>query len=389
MSDEHEHVEGCCETEWTEAQQDEMRLALAQALGEIEAATATELLEAAIGLPIRGRIRPTVLLGTLNGRLPSSLLAAIDSRGGQGLVILGRCWRAMRAACLAETGIDLWYTGVYRTFQRQIDLLLSRTTIVPDPRAPWKRYWDGTPYGHHKGYYYADNGGSGPYPAMVAKPGESNHGDGASIDMALRILGLAAPQPLTSASLNWLVRNAERFNLTWESQSEPWHVTLIDGNNVPPAVLAYEQDNPNPPDPPKPPIPKEDDEMKLYVVGKDYYERQNGMWVHVQDGNYVAWYVANEATLGKPVPVDAKYVTAANTVEARQIAYPPVTPPTNVDDLPTNAEMQAAFSALSQQIGQLPDPIAAAVVAAVQAALAEVDWGSLIEFPVYKPEVPA
>lgn len=128
---------------------------------------------------------------------------------------------------------------------------------------------------------------------------------------------------------------------------------------------------------------------KLYLSGKDYYERQNGMWVHVQDGNYVAWYLENKATLGEPVKVDPKFVTAANTVEARQIAFPPVTPPTNIDNLPTNAEMQAALGALSQQIGQLPEPVAAAVTAAIAAALEGVDWGSLVKFPTYVPEAPA
>jgi LAS superfamily LD-carboxypeptidase LdcB len=65
--------------------------------------------------------------------------------------------------------------------------------------------------------------------APMAVPGTSNHNWGIAIDIA----------NASGKRLDWLLANAHRFGFSWELQSEPWHLRMVCGDNVPEAVKEW------------------------------------------------------------------------------------------------------------------------------------------------------
>lgn len=104
--------------------------------------------------------------------------------------------------------------------------------------------------------------------AMSAVPGTSNHGFGCADDLAEYLNGVLL-NSIRSGTLQVLYASGATFGFCWSTSSENWHVEWMMGDNLPQAVLDYEnQQNPGHPEPPPtpPPLPQPvyDDEMRLY-----------------------------------------------------------------------------------------------------------------------------
>lgn len=173
---------------------------------------------------------PACLTGQTNGRLDTHILRPI----GLGKMVLvepaARTFKAMYAAAWAN-GIELSATGAFRTYDSQVDLFAARYTTTPLPGRPTK-IWNGVIYWQKPGT------------AEAAVPGTSNHGWGLAVDFARDADGqpdYETPIPIDQRMIDWLLVNAAKFGWSWELQSEPWHLRYVDGDNIPQAVLDFEQ----------------------------------------------------------------------------------------------------------------------------------------------------
>lgn len=179
---------------------------------------------------------PATIVGQPNGKLPPSLLVPTPGlQGGPTVTMVAaaaRSWRAMSGTALQQ-GILLQATSTadtYRTYPQQVNLFTTR--FVPDPYPGWSisRYWErhewppGTWVNGHTWYLRQDQD-------LAAVPGHSNHGLGLAIDI----------RNASGARLDWLLANALRFGFSWETQSEAWHIRYVRGDNIPAAVITYEQ----------------------------------------------------------------------------------------------------------------------------------------------------
>lgn len=180
--------------------------------------------------PTRTVVLPAELRGQLNGRLPDEILVSVPAPVPQPLVRLAhapaRAWLAMRAAALV-VGLVLEATSAadsYRLYAIQERIFRERYTTTRLPGRPTK-VWNGVTWWQRPGT------------AVAAVPGTSNHGLALAIDL------ITSP-----AILAWLLEHAERFGFSWELQSEPWHLHYFAGDNIPAAVLAYENGTTNPPE---------------------------------------------------------------------------------------------------------------------------------------------
>lgn len=176
-------------------------------------------------LPTRKPIKPSTLTKQKNGRLDQELLAPC---GLPGFVMEATAARAMRALVelAKEAGFTLTATGTYRTFEQQRRLFLSRYTRLPLPGRPTKTWKERT--------YWQK-----PLTAQAATPGKSNHGLGLSADLAI----IDANKRIVSLPANvvwFLVNEAPKFGIHAELQSEPWHWTYTAGDEIPAAVIEWE-----------------------------------------------------------------------------------------------------------------------------------------------------
>ena len=89
----------------------------------------------------------------------------------------------------------------------------------------------------------------GGWPATAAVPGTSNHGWGLALDLAVFISATAPPGYLAATrAWPWVLANAAKYGLSWEAQSETWHVRYYAGDSIPQAVIDFEwSTNPIPP----------------------------------------------------------------------------------------------------------------------------------------------
>lgn len=122
-----------------------------------------------------------------------------------------------------KAGHDLNNVGTYRTYERQVALWYERMTTdgptgrVPEIRKAWRfRYW----------WLRARM-------SPVARPAESPHGWGMSIDVA----------NASGSKLEWLRLNAARYGFGWEAQPtsaywEPWHLTYGQGDSYTPYMAS-------------------------------------------------------------------------------------------------------------------------------------------------------
>jgi hypothetical protein len=182
-------------------------------------------------LPVAPLKLPADLVGQSNGEISQTLLTLCGIGNFKMHHLASRALRAMIAA-YEPTTEDA--TGTYRTYTQQVLLFTARYTTTPIAGRPTK-IWDGVTYWQK------------PNTAMAAVPGTSNHGLGLAIDFST---GMARYNEFVA----WLIINAATYGYSAEAQSESWHWRYVAGDNVPPAVLAFEK-----PTPPLPPPSSEDD----------------------------------------------------------------------------------------------------------------------------------
>lgn len=186
--------------------------------------------------PVRTVSRPACLTGQSNGRLdPSILVATPGQAGGQEVRLVApaaRAWRALTAAAL-QAGHVLKPTSLhdsYRPYEVQERIFRQRYTTD---------YLAGRPFKSWNGQRWYQRPGT----AVAAVPGTSNHGWGLAVDTGEERDSDLGTESLDDPTLRWLLDNEERFGFSHEVQSEPWHLRCFSGDDIPQAVLAYEQRN--------------------------------------------------------------------------------------------------------------------------------------------------
>lgn len=177
-----------------------------------------------------------MLDGYQNGRLDDRILHT-TVRGLKMNITSARKFDACTHAALSA-GISLTSTGDYRSFDQQVSLLLSRYD---------KGFYSGrADYDTYLGQIYSLRPGF----AQAADPGTSNHGTGRARDWAEMINGDTIPDSLSLNAKRWLAANAPSFGICFEVKSEDWHGTDYAGDDIPAAVLAFENGGgSNPSDP--------------------------------------------------------------------------------------------------------------------------------------------
>lgn len=165
--------------------------------------------------PISPRILPTWLTkGFTNGRIPEDRMERVADCGRHGFMIpeAAAAWRSFTAAA-AQAGFQVTMTGAYRPYEDQVTGFLQRYTTVDNGTKP--KVWNGTNYYLTKGL------------ADLSTPGNSNHGWGAAVDMALGPNPKAAKEVTKNpAFMTWAVANARTHGWSWENW-EPWHLRLV------------------------------------------------------------------------------------------------------------------------------------------------------------------
>lgn len=183
-------------------------------------------------LPISPVDRPVCLTGQLNGRLDPELLVETVGQAAGPVVRLvepaARAWRALAAAA-RDSGHVLKTTSLvdsYRPYAVQERTFLDRYTTTPNGSTP--KHWRGQNWYLKPGY------------ASAAVPGTSNHGWALAVDIGEEKDGDAGTESIDDPTVAWLVEHAAEFGFSAEIQSEPWHWRYVAGDDIPDAVLAYE-----------------------------------------------------------------------------------------------------------------------------------------------------
>ena len=203
---------------------------------------------------------PASLSGAANGNLDTVTLA--DVRVARWGILhlhkhMARVWAAFEHDCRKATGVTLTVTSpadAYRSLPQQKSTFFSRyeecSYIAYLAAAMFKRgkVWPaGVSGAKSTSYWRKRQYANGSYPATAAVPGLSNHGWGLAVDVA-EFAGPSSPPTYVASSKAWpwIVANAARYGLSWEAQSEPWHLRYYAGDRIPAAVLAYETPPPTP-----------------------------------------------------------------------------------------------------------------------------------------------
>jgi hypothetical protein len=193
-------------------------------------------------LPKRDIRRPAIIQGRANGRLPAGILSETSGLAGGPTIRLVlpamRAWKALTTAALSA-GHTLKSTALndsYRPYKVQKRLFLERysTTDTGGERKVWQG----------KSFFLKDG------EAAAATPGSSNHGWGLAVDTGEESDHDLFANTFDNQTLKWLVNNEERFGFSHERQDEPWHIRYFAGDNIPAAVLAFEQSTGRGPDMP-------------------------------------------------------------------------------------------------------------------------------------------
>lgn len=225
-----------------------------------------------MALPTHAVTLPANLAGQTNGKLPHSLMVQPGFPGrpyGRLHTQAARSWLAFADAVLVLFSETLTVTSepdAYRSYAIQERMFRERYAIG----------------GQHGGCKQWDSNGdgvaetwckklvNGRVPATAAVPGKSNHGWGLAFDVCLwrdRPVAITA----NTRMFQWMLANAVLYGLSWETQSEPWHLRLFTGDKTPQAVLDFEGGAPQPqpdptPIPPPAPTPTPPPKGRLTVI---------------------------------------------------------------------------------------------------------------------------
>lgn len=206
-------------------------------------------------LPIAPLTMPSTLKGQQNGKLEDRLLTKIGVGNARMEITAARAFKAMFSEA-RKAGFDVRHVGDYRPFKQQLNLFLARyqpatlTTYTLTSSAHRKIWNQADQYGYKTKYWVKKKNPNGSYPATAATPGNSNHGWGLALDIAQELDGDPAPESITQNFVQWLIRNASRYGISAELQSEPWHWRYVAGDRIPQAVYDFETGvEPAPPTP--------------------------------------------------------------------------------------------------------------------------------------------
>jgi Putative peptidoglycan binding domain/D-alanyl-D-alanine carboxypeptidase len=189
--------------------------------------------------------KPADIATAGNGRIARELMTQTNG-AFLGHRLFARAWAALDAHIQMHTGVDVRFTGVYRSYDQQRSLFLQRyddtgsaSVTVAKARAVGKplKFWSAALGG--TGTYWAHVTG-----ATAATPGTSNHGWGLAADMHTGDIPAGGPvltlleQPQPGGGTY-----AQLFGFSWEAgiqASEPWHLRYFTGDTVPQHVLDWE-----------------------------------------------------------------------------------------------------------------------------------------------------
>jgi hypothetical protein len=228
--------------------------------------------------PVLAAVRPSSIGTAANGEIATDLLVNVRRYERYDLLLapeMAATYQTLVADCLAATGVQLGISGggAYRTIDHQINLFFQRYETPPRP---------GRPTRHYNGRTYSLRPGM----AAAATPGTSNHGLGVAVD-------LEVIDPVTGAETDvsgspawpWLLENAVAHGLSWELQSEPWHLRLVTLDSPTPSAPSPE---PTPTPVPGPVSPVEGDDDMRFVRDADtqrFWEWGTG-WFQKPDGGW-------------------------------------------------------------------------------------------------------
>lgn len=202
-------------------------------------------------LPVAPLRLPADLKHESNGEISQSLLTLCGIGNFRMHHLASRAMRALIAAYPPFTETS---TGTYRTYAQQVTLFSQRYTTNRIPGRPTK-VWNGQTWWQLPGV------------AMAAVPGTSNHGLGLAIDFAEQLDGDPAPESISAEFVAWLCQNAATYGYSAETQSEAWHWRYVAGDQVPAAVIEFENNDP----------PLEDDDMSAARLVK--HTRYQNIWL--------------------------------------------------------------------------------------------------------------
>lgn len=181
--------------------------------------------------PVRTIVEPSSIRGLPNGEMPDRVIVHVPGldRGPDVLLCpeAARAWEALTAAALAD-GITLKSVSSYRPLSVQIAIFLDRY-VTYDTGSSDSKVWNGRRYWKLPGV------------ASAAPPGHSNHGKLLAVDTGSEEDGDAGPESLSDEALAWLLANEEKFGFSHEIQTERWHIRYFAGDDIPRAVLYYEE----------------------------------------------------------------------------------------------------------------------------------------------------
>jgi hypothetical protein len=204
-----------------------------------------------MGYPVDDLTKPADLAGCTNGKLPDSVMVtpgyrdtSSDGRSsGRMHHLAARAFAAFDAAVSDRFGELLTCTSsadCYRTYDQQYNCFMDRYTTDYISGASTKSCMGDT--------WYLIPGNAG-----AACPGTSNHGWALARDTCLWRNGGIVSITANDDAFDWMLDNADLYGLSWESQSEPWHIRYNTAEDIPDAVLDFEAggggtDEPPPPD---------------------------------------------------------------------------------------------------------------------------------------------
>lgn len=208
---------------------------------------------ARLKLPVTPVQMPACLIGQRNGSIDPRLL--VRTHAPELLMVApgARSFNAMQAACEAETGHRIRAVSGYRTVRTQWWGFggkgaryepCSRIVWLLTPKERRKEWPDAARRdfaARHPDLPITDarwwvkiNFGTQlkpRYRATAAVPEESNHGWALALDV----------RSIPAKVVAWLIANAWRFGFSAEVQSEPWHWRYFAGDQIPAAVIEYEE----------------------------------------------------------------------------------------------------------------------------------------------------
>lgn len=178
-------------------------------------------------LPTLPKKLPSATAEFTNGNAPAHLLRDPGDGLGPLLIVPSYGMQALHIYA-AQHGFTIETTGRGRTYAQQVTLFRARYTPTYDPTVNTltdQRTWNGQVWYKRKNV------------AAAATPGTSNHGWWCADDLSEENDSDPQTDPVSPELIEFLIPIAHEFGWSWELQSEPWHVSWISGDVLPPRAV--------------------------------------------------------------------------------------------------------------------------------------------------------